>query len=62
MRIIGCDLHPRQQTLAMLDTTTGEVVKTTHSAECSPNLHERSRPQTNSESCKPSRPQKENFW
>jgi len=29
MRIIGCDLHPRQQTLAMLDTTTGEVVKTT---------------------------------
>jgi transposase len=29
MRIIGCDLHTRQQTLAMLDTTTGEVVKTT---------------------------------
>jgi hypothetical protein len=29
MRIIGCDLHPRQQTLAMLDSTTGEVVKTT---------------------------------
>jgi transposase len=29
MRIIGCDLHSRQQTLAMLDTTTGEVVKTT---------------------------------
>jgi transposase len=29
MRIIGCDLHARQQTLAMLDTTTGEVVKTT---------------------------------
>jgi hypothetical protein len=29
MRIIGCDLHVRQQTLAMLDTTTGEVVKTT---------------------------------
>src|SRR5262249_25249940 len=26
MRIIGCDLHARQQTLAMLDTTTGEVV------------------------------------
>jgi transposase len=25
MRIIGCDLHARQQTLAMLDTTTGEV-------------------------------------
>jgi len=29
MRIMGCDLHSRQQTLAMLDTTTGEVEKTT---------------------------------
>jgi transposase len=29
MRIIGCDLHARQQTLAMLDTTTGEVVEVT---------------------------------
>jgi transposase len=29
MRVIGCDLHARQQTMAMLDTTTGEVVKTT---------------------------------
>src|SRR5262245_7367434 len=29
MRLIGCDLHARQQTLAMLDTATGEVVKTT---------------------------------
>ena len=29
MRIIGCDLHARQQTLAMLDTMTGEVVKMT---------------------------------
>lgn len=29
MRIIGCDLHARQQTLAMLDTTTGEIVNTT---------------------------------
>ena len=27
MRIIGCDLHARQQTLAMLDTTTGEIVE-----------------------------------
>jgi hypothetical protein len=26
MRILGCDLHAREQTLAMLDTTTGEVV------------------------------------
>jgi hypothetical protein len=29
MRIVGCDLHSRQQTLAMLDTTTGEIEKTT---------------------------------
>jgi transposase len=25
MRIIGCDLHSRQQTLAMLDTATGQI-------------------------------------
>ena len=29
MQIIGCDLHARQQTLAMLDTTTGEMVNLT---------------------------------
>jgi transposase len=29
MRIIGCDLHARQQTLAMLDTETGEMVNLT---------------------------------
>jgi hypothetical protein len=29
MIIIGCDLHARQQTLAMLDTTTGEVMERT---------------------------------
>src|SRR3974377_2354511 len=29
MRIIGCDLHARQQTLAMFDTVTGEVVNRT---------------------------------
>src|SRR5712691_13305515 len=29
MRIIGCDLHARQQVLAMLDTTTGEMVAMT---------------------------------
>jgi hypothetical protein len=29
MQIIGCDLHARQQTLAMLDTGTGEVVNRT---------------------------------
>jgi Transposase IS116/IS110/IS902 family len=29
MRIIGCDLHTRQQTLAMLDTETGELVNLT---------------------------------
>jgi hypothetical protein len=29
MRIIGCDLHARQQSLAMLDTQTGEMVNRT---------------------------------
>lgn len=29
MQIIGCDLHARQQTLAMLDTTTGTVTEKT---------------------------------
>jgi hypothetical protein len=29
MRIIGCDLHARQQTLVMLDTISREVVKKT---------------------------------
>ena len=29
MRIIGCDLHARQQSIAMLDTTTGEMVNLT---------------------------------
>ena len=29
MRIIGCDLHSRQQSLAMLDTETGEAVNLT---------------------------------
>ena len=29
MRIIGCDLRARQQSVAMLDTTTGEVVNMT---------------------------------
>src|ERR1700738_1183771 len=29
MRIIGCDLHARQQVVAMLDTRTGEVVSMT---------------------------------
>jgi transposase len=28
-QLIGCDLHARQQTLAMLDTETGEVVNLT---------------------------------
>jgi transposase len=27
MRIIGCDLHARQQTIAMLDTDTGELIE-----------------------------------
>jgi hypothetical protein len=29
MQIIGCDLHARQLTLAMLDTETGEAVNRT---------------------------------
>jgi hypothetical protein len=29
MQIIGCDLHARQQTVAMLDTLSGEVVNRT---------------------------------
>jgi len=29
MQIIGCDLHARQQTIAMLDTDTGELVEKT---------------------------------
>ena len=29
MRMIGCDLHARQQTIAMLDTDTGEVEEKT---------------------------------
>ena len=29
MRIIGCDFHTRQQTVAMLDTETGEIVNVT---------------------------------
>ena len=35
MRIIGCDLHARQQTVAVLDTTTGEVVEKTLMHEAS---------------------------
>ena len=29
MQIIGCDLHARQQSVAMLDTETGEVMNRT---------------------------------
>lgn len=29
MRIIGCDLHARQQTIAMLDRDTGEISERT---------------------------------
>jgi hypothetical protein len=41
MRIIGCDLHARQQVLAMLDTTTGEVVEVTvkHEGDNGPTSH-----------------------
>ena len=33
MRIIGCDLHAAQQTIAMLDRDTGEIVERTLSHE-----------------------------
>jgi hypothetical protein len=29
MRIVGVDLHVRQQTISMLDTATGEIVEKT---------------------------------
>ena len=29
MKIVGCDLHARQQTVAMVDTETGEFVEKT---------------------------------
>lgn len=29
MRIIGCDLHAKQQTIAMLDRDTGEISERT---------------------------------
>jgi hypothetical protein len=29
MQVIGCDLHARQQAIAMLDTDTGELVEKT---------------------------------
>jgi hypothetical protein len=33
MKIVGCDLHARQQTVAMVDTETGEFVEKTLSHE-----------------------------
>jgi hypothetical protein len=32
MKIIGCDLHARQQTIAMADTETGEFTEKTRYA------------------------------
>ena len=29
MKIVGCDLHPRQQAIAMVDTETGEFTEKT---------------------------------
>ncbi|HEV2714798.1 MAG TPA: hypothetical protein VGU64_06000 [Terriglobales bacterium] len=29
MKIVGCDLHARQQTIAMVDTESGEVTEKT---------------------------------
>jgi len=49
MRFIGCDLHARQQTLAMLETTTGETTNLTL-------LHEGNQvsAETLQENCQPS--------
>jgi len=33
MKIVGCDLHARQQTIAMLDTDTGDFTEKTLSHE-----------------------------
>jgi hypothetical protein len=33
MKIVGCDLHARQQTIAMVDTETGEFTEKTISHE-----------------------------
>jgi len=29
MKIVGCDLHAKQQTIAMVDTKTGEFIERT---------------------------------
>ena len=36
MKIVGCDLHARQQTIAMVDTKTGEFTTKTLSHEGMP--------------------------
>ena len=33
MKILGCDLHAKQQTIAMVDTATGEFTEKTLSHE-----------------------------
>jgi hypothetical protein len=33
MKIVGCDLHAKQQTIAMVDTDTGEFIERTLSHE-----------------------------
>jgi hypothetical protein len=33
MKIVGCDLHAKQQTIAMVDTETGEFIEKTLSHE-----------------------------
>jgi hypothetical protein len=33
MKIVGCDLHAKQQTIAMVDTDTGEFIDRTLSHE-----------------------------
>ena len=38
MKIVGCDLHARQQTIAMVDSETGEFTAKTLSHEGNPPL------------------------
>ena len=40
MRLIGCDLHATQQSIAMLDCETGAVIEKTlkHEGECGPGV------------------------
>jgi len=44
MQIIGVDLHTRQQSVAMLDTDTGEVIEKNVIERCFVEVRRRTRP------------------